>query len=266
MSASSSTSSPANAWTSDGDDAGAIHADVAAIVDALRAGLRPDLAVSVSTWADENRVLSGRTANWNGRYRTDRVPYIREPFDLLSATSPVQRVVVQKASQMGFTEAAVNWLGYTIQHAPGPFLFVEPTVEVGKRLSRQKIDVAISSSEPLRRLVAPPRSRDASNTVLLKEFPGGLLVITGANSAAGLCYTACRYAVLDDIDRYPVNVEGEGNPLALVAARSRTFGARRKELVMSSPTVTGYSAIEREFQTTDQRRYYVPCPSCETYQ
>jgi phage terminase large subunit GpA-like protein len=260
MSANSSTSSAATAWTFESID------DAPAIMAALRAGLRPDPPVTVSEWADKHRVLSARTANWNGRWRTARVPYLREPFDLLSATSPVQRVVIQKASQMGFTESAVNWLGYTIHHAPGPFLFVEPTVEVGKRLSRQKIDVAIQSSETLRRLVAAPRSRDATNTVLLKEFPGGLLVITGANSAAGLCYTACRYAVLDDIDRFPLNVEGEGNPLALVAARSRTFGARRKELLMSSPTVTGYSAIEREFQTTDQRRYFVPCPACDTYQ
>jgi phage terminase large subunit GpA-like protein len=259
MSASSSTSSPASDSTS--DDPGA-----AAFVGALWDGATPEPAVTVCEWADEHRIISGRAANERGRWRTARAPYLREPFDLLSVTSPIRRVVIQKASQMGFTESAVNWLGYTIQHAPGPFLFVEPTVEVAKRLSRQKIDPAIAESEALRTRVAPPRSRDASNTVLLKEFPGGLLVLTGANSAAGLCYTTCRYTVLDDIDRYPPNVEGEGNPLALVAARSRTFGARRKELLMSSPTTTGYSPIETEFQATDQRRYFVPCPACGTYQ
>jgi phage terminase large subunit GpA-like protein len=256
-----------NTWSnSAASDSSSDDPSAAAFVAALWEGATPEPPVSVCAWADEHRVISGRTANERGRWRTARAPYLREPFDLLSVTSPIRRVVVQKASQMGFTESAVNWLGYTIQHAPGPFLFVEPTVEVAKRLSRQKIDPAIAESETLRSRVAPPRSRDAANTVLLKEFPGGLLVLTGANSAAGLCYTTCRYAVLDDIDRYPANVEGEGNPLALVAARSRTFGARRKELLMSSPTVTGYSAIETEYQATDQRRYFVPCPTCDEFQ
>jgi phage terminase large subunit GpA-like protein len=261
MFASSSTSSPASAWSSEQppDDAAIL---AAALVD----GLRPDPALTVSAWADEHRMLSGRTASERGRWRTARTPYLREPFDLLSATSPVLRVVIKKASQLGFTEGAVNWLGYTIHCAPGPFLFVEPTVEVGKRLSRQKIDTAIAESAVLRARVAAPRSRFAANTMLLKEFPGGLVVITGANSAAGLCYTTCRYAVLDDVDRYPRSVEGEGSPIGLVEARTQTFGVRRKELLMSSPTLAGLSVIDGEWEKTDQRRYFVPCPHCGAFQ
>ncbi|WVJ71779.1 phage terminase large subunit family protein [Paracoccus marcusii] len=32
----------------------------------------------------------------------------------------------------------------------------------------------------------PARSRDAGNTMLSKEFAGGILIATGANSAVGL--------------------------------------------------------------------------------
>jgi phage terminase large subunit GpA-like protein len=241
-------------------------ADDAAIAAALCDGLQPDPAVAVSEWADQHRVLSGRGAAEPGRWRTQRTPYLREPFDCLSARSPVHRVVVMKAAQLGFTEGAVNWLGYTISHAPAPFLFVQPTVELGKRLSRQRIDTAIAESPSLRARVSSPRSRDAANTVLLKEFPGGLLAITGANSAAGLCAFSCRYLAFDEIDRFPSNVENEGDPIALVEARARTFGARRKELLVSTPTIAGTSRIEREFQGTDQRRYFVPCPTCDTFQ
>src|SRR5262249_4921692 len=118
----------------------------------------------------------------------------------------------------------------------------------------------------LRTRVASPRSRDAANTMAMKEFPGGLVVITGANSAAGLCYTSCRYLVLDDVDRYPHDVGGEGDPIGLAQARARTFGARRKELLMSSPTVAGFSRIDKEWDVTDRRRYFVPCPSCDAMQ
>lgn len=47
-----------------------------------------------------------------------------------------------------------------IHHAPAPFLFVEPTVELAKRLSRSRIDPLIEESAPLRERVKRARSRD----------------------------------------------------------------------------------------------------------
>src|SRR4029450_13569396 len=180
--------------------------------------------------------------------------------------SPVQRLVIQKSAQIGCTEASVNWLGYLIANAPGPALWVQPTVDLAKRLSRQRIDPAIVESPVLRALVAPARSRDAGNTVLLKEFPGGLVALTGASSAAVLCAISARYLALDEIDRYPGDVENEGDPIGLVEARARTFGTRRKGVRMSKPPGAGTSRIEREYLATDQRRYFVPCPACEAFQ
>ncbi len=63
------------------------------------------------------------------------------------------------------------------------------------------------------------------------------------------------------VDGYPGDVDGEGDPVALAEARTRTF-SRRKVLMVSTPTIHGLSRIEREFETSDQRRYFVPCPSC----
>jgi phage terminase large subunit GpA-like protein len=245
-----------------------VDAADAAIAAAVLDGLCPPPSLTVSAWADEHRVLSGRSSAEPGRWKTARAPYLREPFDCLSATSLVRRVVVMKAAQLGFTEGAVNWLGYVIHHAPAPFLFVQPTVDLAKRLSRQRIDPAIAEAPELRERVAPARSQpdSGSNTVLLKEFPGGLVALTGANSAAGLSSISARNLALDEIDRFPGNVEDEGDPIGLVEARARTFGARRKALLMSTPTIAGTSRIEREFLATDQRRYYVPCPACDAFQ
>ena len=84
------------------------------------------------------------------------------------------------------TEAGNNWIGFAIHHAPGPMLAVQPTVELAKRNSRQRIDPLIDESPELRERVKPARSRDAGNTMLSKEFAGGILIMTGANSAVGL--------------------------------------------------------------------------------
>jgi hypothetical protein len=128
---------------------------------------------------------------------------MRAIMDALSPGNAARRIVFMKAAQVGATEAGNNWIGYVIHHAPGPMLAVQPTVELAKRFSRQRIDPLIAESPVLRERVKPQRSRDAGNTVLSKEFPAGLLVITGANSAVGLRSMPARYLFLDEVDAYP---------------------------------------------------------------
>ncbi|MFZ1415330.1 MAG: phage terminase large subunit family protein, partial [Defluviicoccus sp.] len=53
-----------------------------------------------------------------------------------------------------------------------------------------------------------------------------------------------------------------GDPVALAEARTRTFSWRRKVFLASTPTIKGLSRIEREYEASDQRRYFVPCPHC----
>jgi phage terminase large subunit GpA-like protein len=167
---------------------------------------------------------------------------------------------------VGATEAGNNWLGYIIHWSPAPVMGVWPTVDTAKKVSQQRIGPLIEDSPELAKLVAPAKQKDSGNTVLAKSFPGGILVMTGANSAVGLRSMPARYAFLDEIDAYPGDVEGEGDPIALVANRTTTFGRAAKMFLVSTPTIHGESRIEREFEMSDQRRYFVPCPHCREKQ
>ena len=186
-------------------------------------------------------------------------------MDCLSSTSPVQRVVMMFAAQTGKTEAGANWLGYVIDHAPGPMLLVQPTVEMAKRLSKQRLESLITETPVLAEKIAPSRSRDSGNTMFAKDFPGGMMLLTGSNSATGLRSTPCRYIFCDEIDAFPSDVDGEGDPVSLAEKRATTF-ARRKILLTSTPTVKDFSRIEAEYERSDQRRFYVPCPCCSVMQ
>jgi phage terminase large subunit GpA-like protein len=234
----------------------------AAIAAAWADGLRPDPSLTVSAWADRHRVLSPRGANEAGPWRTSRTPYLKEIMDHLSPSHPCQRVVFMKGAQTGGSEAGNNFLGYVIHHAPGPILAVQPTVELAKRFSQQRVEPLIEASPMLRERVAPARSRDSGNTVLAKTFPGGILVLTGANSAVGLRSMPARYLFLDEVDAYPPSADEEGDPVALAEARTRTFAWRRKVFLVSTPTIRGSSRIEREYEASDQRRFFVGCPHC----
>jgi phage terminase large subunit GpA-like protein len=225
-------------------------------------GLKPDPDLTVSEWSDLYRMLSNKASAEPGPWRTDRTPYLREIMDCMSANNTTQKVVFMAGAQLGKTEAINNVVGYMIAHAPGPALFVQPTIEMAKRLSKQRLDSLIHETPCLADKIAPARSRDSGNTMFSKEFPGGILLLTGANSATGLRSAPCRWVLLDEVDAFPSDVEGEGDPCALAERRASTF-SRRKIILTSTPTVKDMSRIETEYLASDQRRFFVPCPHCE---
>lgn len=227
--------------------------------------LLPPPRLTVSQWADANRLLDN-TSPEPGPWRTDRTPFLREIMDSLTPSANCERVVFVKSAQCGGTEALLNVCGYLMHHAPAPTLLVQPTVEMAKRFSKQRLDAMIDSTPVLRGRVQNPRSRDSGNTILQKEFSGGVLILTGANSAVGLRSLPAKYVLCDELDGWPPDADGEGDPFTLACKRTVAFGTQRKILAVSTPTIEGVSRIEALYKQSDQRRYFVPCPRCDHFQ
>lgn len=164
------------------------------------------------------------------------------------------------------TECGNNFTGYVIDYAPGPFMSVMPRVDDAKKNSKIRLQPLIDSSPRLKEKVKEAKSRDSGNTLLQKDFPGGMILLTGANSAAGLRSVPVRYLFLDEVDAYPGDVEGEGDPIDLAKKRTDTFSNKKRVFMVSTPTIEGRSKIEHAYNKTDQRKYFVPCPECDHYQ
>lgn len=228
--------------------------------------ITPDPLLLMSEWSDEYRRLSSKASAEPGHWRTVRTPYLKEIMDCLSPSSPITRVVFMKGTQLAGTECGLNFVGFISHLAPGPMLVVQPTVDMSKRMSVQRLAEMIEATPVLKNLFKPARERDSGNTILSKDFPGGVLILTGANSAVGLRSMPVRYLFLDEVDAYPADVDGEGDPVSLAEKRTTTFSTRRKIYVCSTPTIRGFSRIEREYESSDQRKYYVPCPHCKELQ
>ncbi|MCG2614886.1 phage terminase large subunit family protein [Terrimonas sp. NA20] len=223
--------------------------------------LRPEPRITVSEWADKNRYLDSKASAEPGLYKTSRTPYVRQIADDLSVTSIIRYVVVMKGAQVGLTELGNNWTGYIIDCAPGPMLSVQPTISMMERNSKMRIAPMIENSPTLREKIKSPRQRDSGNTIGQKEFPGGVLIMTGAESASALRSMPARYVMADECDAYPGDVDGEGSPMSLMEKRTSTY-SNKKFLKISTPTLQGASVIEAEFLLTDQRYFHVPCPHC----
>jgi phage terminase large subunit GpA-like protein len=225
---------------------------------------RPPPRLTVSEWADRYRVLSSEASAEPGKWSTSRAEYQRGIMDATSDPT-IEQVVVIKSAQVGWTEILNNVAGYHMHQDPSPILVVQPTVEMGETWSKDRLAPMLRDTPELRAIAAAPRSRDTASTLLRKEFPGGQMAIAGANSAASLASRPVRVLLMDEVDRYPFSAGSEGDPVSLAIKRTSNFWNRRI-LLGSTPTITGQSRIERAFEASDKRRYFVPCPHCDETQ
>jgi phage terminase large subunit GpA-like protein len=216
--------------------------------------------LTVSEWADRERRLSPEASAEPGQWETSRAEYLRGVMDSLSDPT-VTRVVVAKGSQVGYTEALNNVLGFYIDQDPAPILIIQPTVEMAEAWSKDRLSPMLRDTPCLAGKVQSPLTRDTGNTLRQKVFSGGRLAIVGANSPAGLASRPVRVVIADEVDRFPLSAGSEGDPLSLAAKRQATFW-NRKTLLGSTPTIMETSVIWREWLASDQRHYLVPCHDC----
>ena len=234
----------------------------AAIAPAIR-NFKPPEDLTVAEWADRHRRLSPENSAESGPWRTSRTPYLREPMEAF--TDPrIRKIVMVAASQVGKSELELNIIGYIIDQDPGSILFVQPSLDDARKFSRLRIAPMIRDSKVLRAKVSDVKSKDSGNTILQKSFPGGMLTITGSNSASALASTPARYILGDERDRWAVSAGAEGDPWALAEARQATF-YNAKAVEVSTPTIKGASNIESSYYLGTQERWCHQCPECGEY-
>lgn len=226
----------------------------------MREFLEPPRAMSCTAWADDYRYIAKGPEK--GRWRTSRTPYLLEPMNCTDPENPVQKVVMQFATQLGKSEVLYNALFKRIHLDPIDMMMVQPTLQDSKDHSRQRFAPTARQMPDVAARMPDMRSRDETNTWQTKEIRGGAtLFFAGANSARSLASKPLGFAVCDEIDGYPLDVDGEGDPIALVWERMSNFPTR-KLLLCSTPTLRDFSRIEAEYNASDRRRYWVPCPHC----
>jgi phage terminase large subunit GpA-like protein len=236
------------------------------IAAALALTLQPPTTLSPSAWAAEHLVeVEGPRAG--SRWDPSLTPYIPPIIDAF-AEEGVTKVTVMKSAQVGYTRGLVALAGWIACEKPARTLIVMPTTSTALDFNRDKLQPAIDQSPSLKRRIFPYtiKGRQGSSASH-KAFANGSITITGANSAADLQSRTIRFALTDEIDQWPADLEGQGSPMAMVDARQMAFHADRTyaKLQGSTPTLKGASLVEREFEGGDQRRWTMTCPHCGSH-
>ena len=218
-----------------------------------RHGLKPLPKTSVSEWADTYRYLSAGVSSEPGKWRTERAEYQRAIMDAFTEPG-IHRVVVKSAAQIGKSDIMNNVIGRFAHLDPASIMMIQPTVDMAQDYSKSRIAPMIRDTPVLSSLFydvkragdKTAKTRDGNNTILSKFFPGGRLVMCGANSPAGLASRPIRILLADEVDRFPDSAGTEGDPVDLAAKRMTTFWNRVMGL-FSTPTTEGSSRIDAEY-------------------
>lgn len=222
---------------------------------------KPPPKLTLSEWADNYAVLSAESAAEAGRWKT--LAYQKGIMDAFTDPT-IEMIVWMKSARVGATKIFNHLVGYHVHQDPCPMMVVQPTVEDAEGYSKDEIAPMVRDTAVLKSLISDPKAKDGSNTILLKQFPGGTLQMVGANSARGFRRVSRRIVLFDEVDGYPASTP-EGDQIKLGIKRSEYYW-NRKIGIASTPTTKEFSRVERWFNLSDQRRYFVPCPECRHMQ
>lgn len=174
----------------------------------------------------------------------------------------IETVVVIASAQVGKTQCLNNITGYHIHQDPCPIMVVQPSQNDATDWAKDRFTRAMVEVTPvLRELIRADRTRQNSDTIHHKQFPGGQLTVAWSGSKSRLASRPIRLLLLDEIDKYKTDEGEQGDPVMRAIKRTLTFW-NRKIGMWSTPTLKGISAIEKRYLLSDQRRYQVPCPDC----
>lgn len=204
-------------------------------------------------------------------------PYIIEPMNCL-ADRRYDSVIFVGPARTGKSLGLIDgWIVYVIVCDPADFLLIQMTEEKAREHSKKRLDRAFRSSREVAKRLSPHRN---DNNVHDKTFRAGNYLKIGWPSVNIMSSSDYRFVALTDYDRFPEDVDGEGDAYTLAAKRTTTFMSAGKTLVESSPgreitdskwrrntpheapPTTGILSL---YNRGDRRRWYWPCPHCSEY-
>ncbi|WP_017017886.1 terminase gpA endonuclease subunit, partial [Enterovibrio norvegicus] len=202
-------------------------------------------------------------------------PYIIEPMNCLTSRE-YDAVIFVGPARTGKTVGLVDgWAVYTITCDPSDMLIVQLTEEKAREFSRKRLDRTFRVSPEVAKRLS---SRGNDNNVHDKIFKAGNYLKIAWPSVNVLSSSDYRFVAITDYDRWPDDIDGEGDGFSLGSKRTTTFMSSGMTLAESSPgkdvrdlkwkasstheapPTTGILSL---YNQGDRRRWYWRCPHCD---
>lgn len=239
-----------------------------AIFGHVAANAAPETPLSVPAFAETYRVVAGESGSpLPGPWINAKTPYLSEPMDACQLGNGVRRVVLTGGAQFGKSEVSMNAIAWAIFYEPCKILLLQPSIGEIQQYSRNKWEPMIESSPGLRQRVHLMKARSADgSTTAVKKFDGGDLEFVTSGSSKGLQGRTIRLVVAEECAQYEADEEGNvgvgGDAITAAEGRQETWGPDAKTILVSTPGFAGRCRITAEYNASDMRRWFTPCPQC----
>ena len=185
--------------------------------------------------------------------------YLREIYK-----QPHRQVVIYKAGQMGASEYAVSRSLWSCDELDATVLYIFPSATRVSDFSAARVGPAIDNSPYLSSIVG--RGTDGkygTDRVTLRQIRRRFLYMRGASvspegKAAQLKSVDADVVIFDELD--------ESDSRAPAIALKRLGHSNLKHVVWVSTPSYHERGIHAVYQRSDQREWFVPCPSCGHWQ
>ncbi len=223
--------------------------------------LNPPEILPTGQWLQKHYVLP-KESGASGVYDFYYTPYFLGVAAAIDNES-IPEVVLQKASQIGWTYFVIGYLLKRIATTPCPILGVFAKEKDAKSFHDEKLLPMASANPILEGKIDAGQARKSGQRWDLKKFPGGFLKMVGSNSpgnvkstsAVGLCF-------VEEPDDTSDDVKGQGDAISLSRERLKRYTGNKKLIVGGTPAVKGLSKTEKLVEQSDCRVLPVVCHEC----
>lgn len=221
--------------------------------------MKPKPKTNVLEFAKRYGKLSGESSAVTGRF----VPFpFQEKLLKVMSDDNVELVVAIKATRTGFTKTINFSVAYHIAEEPSPQKMFVPNDGKAKEWVKAELIPMLNDMPIIRDCIYKTRLDD---NLLRKAYPGGYIAAAGLQTENNAASVTLRIIYVDEADRVPSDLGGEGDTFALLSKRLESYH-NGKMVIGSTPTIKGHSNIETKFEETDKEYRYYPCPFCNHFQ
>lgn len=215
----------------------------------------------------------GNSVEWD----PNLAPYVVEPMNCL-ASREYDAVIFVGPARTGKTIGLIDgWVVYNVVCDPSDMLIIQMTEEKAREHSKKRLARTFRVSPEVACRLSPSRN---DNNVHDRTFLAGNYLKIGWPSINIMSSSDFKCVALTDYDRFPEDIDGEGDGFSLASKRTTTFMSAGMTLVESSPgreiTNTKWrrkspheapptTGILSLYNRGDRRRWYWPCPHCGEY-
>ena len=215
---------------------------------------------SVTEWTAKNHYLK-RTGTFLS-YK--KYPFMLAPTDSMGRLHDTFEVVIMCPAQASKTTAIMNFIGWSLKYQRENILVILDNANNAQKLAKNRVKPFLMDVCHLLDDTERQQSADKSNSAVNIALASGVnLMLGSAKSASDLCSQPCAFVLLDEVDRY-VELSGEGDPVTLASARTKTY---RNSMIVctSTPTVKDDSRIMSQWKLGTAERWGVICPTCQHF-